>query len=471
MLKQLRHKKTAKRIFIFLAIVIIPAFAFWGFSSVLRGPKESGYAGRIFGKSISLLEYGDAYEGARNQAIMQFGDKFLEAQKYLDLEAQAWQRLILLYEAGKRKIKVSDAQVIRQIESYPVFQRNGKFDDRLYAERLRYYFRAQPRVFEEQTRQNLALSKLYRQLTDSVNLSEDEIKKDYQKLNSEMSLYYIAGLPSEFAKFIWPSEQEIKDYFAKNSLDFKVPLSFNVEYLAFDSENKARQATLQIRKKNDLAKVAKDLNLSLKETGLFSQIDPIPGIGWSPEIMNLISNLRASKFSPLIQVDKNYYILRLKERKEPYIPDLEKIKDKVREKFIKDGSNRVAKQKIEDCLKKLKESYRINPKAVDFKKVAKEGGLTWGSTDFFKYGSYIAGIGASDNFWTQAEGLEEDGFSGIITTQAGFYIIKLKSKTHIDEKKFESEKSEFSLKLLEQKKEEYFTKFAEELFRKSGIPK
>jgi parvulin-like peptidyl-prolyl isomerase len=52
---------------------------------------------------------------------------------------------------------------------------------------------------------------------------------------------------------------------------------------------------------------------------------------------------------------------------------------------------------------------------------------------------------------------------------SGFYIIKLKSRVPIDDKKFEAEKNEFSQQLLAQKKQEYFTKLAEELKKKAQI--
>jgi parvulin-like peptidyl-prolyl isomerase len=162
-------------------------------------------------------------------------------------------------------------------------------------------------------------------------------------------------------------------------------------------------------------------------------------------------------------MDKNYYILRLKERKEPYIPDFESIKDKVKETLIKERSKELAKVKLEDCLKKLQETYKTNPEQADFSKVAKEFNLKASSTDLFKYGSYIEGIGASDIFWVTVQNLKEGAFSEILEVPAGYYIIKLKSREQIDEKKFAEEKSEFAKKLLQQKKQEYFTQFLEDL--------
>ncbi len=477
MLKRLRKKKTAKKIWIILTILILPAFVFWGFGSFMRSKQEITYAGKIFGKKVSLLEYKDALEAVKNQAIIQFGDNLPEIEKGLNLESLAWDRLLLLAAAKKRKINVTDQEVIELIRGYPFFQRKGQFDNQIYSQTLQYVFRTQPRIFEEQTRQSLMLSKLYKEVTGNLSLSEEEIKKEYQKLNEQINLYYIAGLPSDFIKDATTSEEEIKNYFIKNSFQFKRPLSFNIEYISLASEDKNETAikdkikklALRLTKRESFAKAARELNLEAKETGLFSQIDPIPGIGWSPEILSLISKLKIGEFAPPIYMDKYYYLLQLKERKESYIPDFEMIKDKVKEVFIKEKTRKIAQQKMEDCLKELKTIHKANSKSIDFDKIAKIYGLKSDSTGLFRYGSYIEGIGASDNFFTAAQDLKEDDSNGIIEMPSGFYIIKLKSKIRVDEKRFTEEKPEFAKKLLLQKKEEYFSRSLQDLKRKMQL--
>jgi len=59
------------------------------------------------------------------------------------------QEQILLREAKKLKLKVSDELVARVIASLPQFQKDGKFDMRLYYDFLRYYYRASPKEFEQ----------------------------------------------------------------------------------------------------------------------------------------------------------------------------------------------------------------------------------------------------------------------------------------------------------------------------------
>jgi len=467
MLKQLRNKKTAKKIWIALAVLIIPAFVLWGSGSLLRNKEESGIAGRIFGRRVSLLEYKDAYEAVKNMAIMQFGDNFSEIRKYLNLENQAWERLILLYEAKRRRLNASDREIIELIESYPIFGRRGQFDNRVYAEMLRYALRTQPRIFEEQVRQNIMLSKLYRQVTEDVSVNDKEIREEYRRLNEEVSIYYIASVSADFVKDLNSSEEELRNYFAKNPLAFKQPLSFNLEYASADTEEKIKQAALFLQKNRNLDKAAAQAGLSLKETGFFAQTDPIPGIGWSPEIVILISKLKKGEVSGPLHLDKNYYILRLKDRKEAYVPDFNNIKEKVREVMVKDASAKKARARIQDCYKGLKELSAQDPKAVDFNKAAREYGLKAGATGFFKYGSYIEGIGASDIFWLKAQELKENESSGVIEVPSGFYIVRLKAKNVMDEKRFESEKAEFGRKLLEQKKQEYFNRFFEDLKHKA----
>jgi peptidyl-prolyl cis-trans isomerase D len=466
MLKQLRNKKTAKKVWIFLAVIIVPAFILWGSGSMSRGKDQAQFAGKLFGRNVPFTELRDAIDAVRTQGIMQFGEKFPEVEKYMNLESQAWDRLILLAEAKKRRAKATDAEVIKLIESYSFFQRNGVFDQKIYSELLQYVFRIQPRAFEEQTRQNIMLSKLYDQITANITVKQEEIKDEYLKANQEISINYIAALPADFAKDIAPSDQEIKEYFSSNQLNFKQPLSYNLEYVTADSVDKIKEFASKLSKQTDFVKIAEEMKLEIKETGLFAQSEPIPQIGWSPEILNLISNLQVGEFSQGVHLDKSYYMFLMKEKKEAFIPEFDKIKDKVKDALIKERSAKLAREKIDQALDKLKEAKQADVSSEVFLKLAKELGIKSESSAPFKFGSYIEGVGASDNLWLAASALKEGESSSIISIPSGFYIIGLKSKPPIDELKFQAEKDELNKKLLSQKKQEFFAKFLEELKKK-----
>ena len=468
MLRKLRKRKIKKTVWVILAVIIVPAFVLWGSGSLMRNKQEGTYAGKIFGRAVTLLEYKDAADAIRNQMIMQFGDKYNEIQKSIDLEALAWDRLILLTEAKRLKISANDKEVVSSLENYPIFQNKGKFDERIYSQMLQYVFHAQPRLFEEQMRQALILSKLYNKVTEGIKPTDKDIEEEYRKLNERISVSYVAALPAEFEKTLSVNETEIKDYFDANKLEFKQPLSFNIEYVSWSADDKDagalnNKAQTLIIKKDNFSKAAKDLGFEPKDSGFFNQTDPIPGIGWSPQIITMLSEAGTGDLLPVIQSDKNYYLVKLKEKKEPYIPDLESVKDRVKESLLKNKTAQIAKTRIEDSLKQLNASAG----KADFEQIAKTFGLKNGSTQEFTFGSYIEGIGISDNFWLKASVLKDSEYSGVIEMPSGFYIIKIKARVPIDEKKFAQEKQEFAAKLLTQKKEESFSKFAEELRNKA----
>lgn len=469
MLKRLRNKKTAKKVWIILAILILPPFILWGSGSLIRSKeeKETGFLGTVFGKKISFLEYRDAISAVRNQAIMQFGDSFEQIERYLNLDNQAWERIIVLSEAQRRKIKAIDREVIDLIRNYPFFRMKGQFNQKAYTDMLKYFFHIQPRQFEEQTRQNIMISKLFEAVTREIKINEEEIRKEYQKDNEQLSLYYIAAITSEFKKDIIVKEEEIREYFTVHNLEFKQPLSFNLEYLTTDSQDKIESLLPHINKKEYFNKLLKDWGYTLKQTGFFTETSAIPEIGWSPQVLNFVSKAKVGDYLGPVQIDKAYYLFILNQRREPFIPEFENIKDKVKDALSNEKAEEIAKTKIENCLACLKETYQKNPKTADFNKTAKSFGLKSSSTELFKYSGYIEGIGASDEFWKEAKRLKEDEISSIIKLPNGFYIIRLKSFIGIDEDKFKQEKDKLSQTLLLQKKQKHFTTFLEGLRKNS----
>ncbi|RKY32779.1 MAG: hypothetical protein DRP74_01650 [Candidatus Omnitrophota bacterium] len=471
MLGELRKKKLARMIWTILAIIIVPAFIFWGSSSIIRGKKESAYVGKIFGKNISTLEFQDAINAVKNRAILDYGEDALSELEKRNLESEAWLRLILLAEAKRQKINVSDNEVARSIQNLPIFQKKGQFDNSIYQYLLKYTFNTQPRSFEEQIRQDLKIFKLYSQVTSSIEVDAAEVEKEYRKLNEELSIDYLAALFADFEKDLNPSEEEIKNYFSENPLEFQQPPSFNLEYISLEAqgaektivEEKIKEIFSRLNLAEEFSEVAKDYDLKIKETGLFAQTEAIPEIGWVPDVINLAAQAPKGQILPPFLVENSYYICKIKEKKQPYIPELETIKDKVKQALIKNKAAILAKEELDKCLADLTQKREPKTKKINFKRLAGHYNLKSGTTELFKFGSEIEGIGASDEFFLRAQELQENELSEIIQAALGYYIIRIKEKIEIDKNKFEKEKEEFREKLLMQKKMAYFQNYIEEL--------
>jgi parvulin-like peptidyl-prolyl isomerase len=465
MLRKLHNKKVQKKIWIVLILFILPGFIIWGASSSIRSSKEDKSFVKIMGRKVSQQEFTDAMRSSELQLRMQFGEAYYQLQKFFDMNSLAWQRLFLLEEAKKRRFKVGDAELIAYIQSDPSFFSKGRFDKILYEQSIKYGLHMQARAFEEFVRQNLVIKKLTDEVTKEVKTDDDEIMEAYKKENEQISVLYLASLSSAFEKDFDPREEELKDYFSKNSLDFKLPTTYNLSYLSLSSKEQVKDLDERLEKKEPLENLAKIANVTIQETGWFSQQDPIPVIGWDQKTSNLLAQAEKGEYLPVLESEKNVYVLNLKDKRDPHTPQFEEVKDKIKDKFVKDKARTKANEKIQECEKLIKEQLAAG-QAVDFEKISQETGLKSGTTDMFGFGSYVEGIGASDDLFTAGSNLKDGELSPVIEMPSGFYIIRLKERKNIDGEKFAKEKETFGKKILDQKKSEFFSKYLQELIQK-----
>ncbi|MDO8662202.1 MAG: SurA N-terminal domain-containing protein [Candidatus Omnitrophota bacterium] len=374
MLKILRHKKTAKKVWIGLALIIIPAFALWGFGGAFSSRQDNKPLGKIFGRQVTDLEFKDSLSAVTTSAIMRFGDKLPEVEKYLNLEAQAWQRLVLLEEAKRRGIKASDKEIVDFIESLPYFQYKGGFDNKTYDQTLRYAFRLKARAFEEQTRQNLILNKLYKQITDNLKINDKDADQAYDKENQEISVYYIASLIADFTKTIKPQESELKDYFEKNKETFRQPISTDKEKKEtlipeFQSvkqkvkdtlvnaeamkkaEEKINQCAQEL-KTREFKDAAKKCGLKVKGTPAFKFGVPIEGVGPSDKFWEAAKALKPEQASQIIKLPAGFYIVKIKSILPRDEKKYQKEKPEYRERLLNQKKDEVFNQFIIELNKK-----------------------------------------------------------------------------------------------------------------------
>ena len=330
MLRVLRNKKTAKKVWIGLAIIIIPAFALWGFGGAFRSKEETAGVGRIFGHNVTSLEFKESLVAVRTMAIMRFGDKLPEIEKYLNLDGQAWQRLILLHEAEVRRINATDKEVINSIQTTPYFQDKNGFNNKVYIETLRYVFQLQPRIFEEQTRQNLMLSKLYEKITKDIKLDDTQVRQGYLKENQEININYIASLFSDFGAKIKPTDKEINAFYEKNKAMFKEPPTkdkptripelaeikdkVTAALIKEESEKTAKtkiDECAQKLKKDDFNKVARAAGLKTGQTAFFKASGQVASLGAGEIFWDAANKLKNKEISSIISNEKGYYIISL----------------------------------------------------------------------------------------------------------------------------------------------------------------
>ncbi len=458
MLKTIRKKA---RIFLYILII---AFVVWLAADVILTGQGAVYAGIILGKRISLSEYKKAWEAVRTKAIFTYGDEFRKVASNLNLDDEAWDRLILLYEAKRQRFKTDDSEVVNFIKDIAIFKdKDGKFDRKTYEYILRYTFGLTPRDFEEQIREELTIKKMINSQNEKVQLTDEEVLSEYKIANEKAKATYILFKTEEHYPLASCTEDELRSYFEKNIQKFTIPEQVNVEYFGGDFsdeteetknviKNQMQAISDELSENKDFGGIAKKYSMQIKETGFFGREDKIADIGWSLDFANVALSLKPQEISKPIETKSGVgvYILRVKEKREARLAEFTEVKERVEKALKAEKAQEVAKAKSKEVLPTIK--ARIEKKDK-FEDIAKDLSLTVKETDAFTRNTYIQGLGLAREFIDAAFSLKEgEIFAEPIKVHNGYAILKLSAFIPIDENKYKEEKEKFKEQLLAQKR-------------------
>ena len=145
-------RRRMKLILWILVVVVIVTFIPWGVGVRMRfrGEKRLSAAGELFGKTVSRPDFDDACMAIRTDSLLrrvQMNDA--------EISQRAWERLLMLTQARREGISVSDRELARAIRAQ--FGGEGSFDQRVYENILRN-MGLTPDVYEGWTRESLMIT-------------------------------------------------------------------------------------------------------------------------------------------------------------------------------------------------------------------------------------------------------------------------------------------------------------------------
>lgn len=190
MLKFLRNKKHQKKIYVVLALAIIPAFALWGVLLTGKDSQSSMALGIIAGKKISVEQYLASYKAVQHEIALRYGEDAKEIAKKINLKGEAWDRLLLLHYAQQQKIRVKDREVVEWLTSQPIFSPRGEFDPNFYKLYVSRYLHMSTREFEEEMRGLLLIEKIRERFSAKIHLKDSEIEKLLLKKSRKEKLIF-----------------------------------------------------------------------------------------------------------------------------------------------------------------------------------------------------------------------------------------------------------------------------------------
>ncbi len=225
------------------AIVIV--FVFWGVGSFRA--QRGGRVATVNGDQITLDEYREAYDNLMEQLRARFGNKLDEKMiKTLQVKRQALNRLInnslLIQEAKKLKLRVSEKELTNAILHIPAFQRSGVFDKYLYKNVLDR-LRMTPESFETAQKNQMLIDKLRTIVTSNAKVSQQEVRDWYDWLNTSVDIEYAFFDPNRY-KNIPVSEEQVQSFYEKHKEKYKTDTMIKVRYVHFDPKQYRSQVKL-----------------------------------------------------------------------------------------------------------------------------------------------------------------------------------------------------------------------------------
>lgn len=459
-----------------ILVLVAVTFISWGGYSFFRERKVT-YAAKVNGTTIEWTEYNETYQNTIKQYRDALGPSFSEKMiEELHLREKILDGLIdkvlILQEAKRLGLSISDEELRAGIESIPAFQVNGQFDRRRYEGALRLN-RLTPEEFEQSQRANFLVSKAVNLIKmNEGTVSDEEVLDAYLFENERINLSFLKIAPDSFKGQITVNDVEMKDYYEKHREEFRIPTFIQVQYLLFrpsDFESRiqvsqdeikryyeSRKDTFKIPKQvrvRDIlikaapqdtpdqleakkkkaeeilekAKKTKDFSALAKQYSEGENASKGGDLGWiqkgmmGEQIEAILFSMKAGELSGVLPGRDGLLILKVEEVREEKQKPFEEVKDQILQTLKKEKAKAEASRKADDAFYSLFRSR-------DLEGYAKEKDIPIKTTGFFKEGDEIPDIGKNPIFQSSAFSLKVGEISPVVDIPPNTYILKLVNK-------------------------------------------
>ncbi len=174
-------RKNVKTFLWCIAIAFIGGVFLWNFST----QRLVDCVVKVNGTKISYSSFLDSVNVRIRNWYDQNPETELSDDQRKEIKSEVLNSLIqeelLLQEAKKYRIYVSQSEIINIIRSLPQFQREGKFDPQLYFYILQNYFRTEPTVYETHLKRVIINQKMRDLIISNVKVTDQEVKDEYER--------------------------------------------------------------------------------------------------------------------------------------------------------------------------------------------------------------------------------------------------------------------------------------------------
>ncbi len=232
---QLMRKHAGNWIIKILLGAIALAFALsWGVYNYGQG--DVRVAVKVNGESISEARASEVYAGLVEQAKQRFGAQFDQIAPLLNLRQQALDQLVdqvlLTQAANQMAVQVSNQEIAARVAATPMFQKDGRFDERIYRLILERN-RLAPADYEAGLRQEIRMEKLAALVAGAGQVTPLQVDEILASQLAKVKGVYRVFKPEDYRKEVKASDEQIKKYYQDHQAAYMVPATVSFDYLVF----------------------------------------------------------------------------------------------------------------------------------------------------------------------------------------------------------------------------------------------
>ncbi len=215
---------------------------------------------------------------------------------------------------------------------------------------------------------------------------------------------------------------------------------------------RTRALDSRIKDPSDLDVVAKEAGSTVQESGFFTREDPVPGLGVAPQIAQAAFTLKDKEVSHAVLSPRGPVYITVTGKKDPYVPQLEEVKDRVRDDVIRKKATELSRQRAAEIAAALRT-------AKDFSAAAKAQGFQVKDTQMVARDSALPDIGVSPDVDKAAFGLPVGSVTEPIGTSDGTVIARVAERENVTPEKYSLAKAAFREELLNERRNRFFTAY------------
>ncbi len=229
------------------------------------------------------------------------------------------------------------------------------------------------------------------------------------------------------------------------------------------AENEANSLLNQAHT-DGLDKAAATKGLQVVTTDFFSRTDSLPGLGSSPQFMDVVFGAREKSPPDLAPLPQGYAVFELLAVKPPATPTFEDIRSRVENEFKNERATVLLTQKAKELSDRAKAEH-------DLKKAAKELGATLKTSDLVAPDGQVPDIGSLSGPASVIFDMKPSEISGPISSGSNAVVVFLLERQQPSDQEFAQKKEQIRESLLQNKQGELFGLFVANLrqqMEKSG---